>query len=225
MVRKNVVFLRGFMNCRQADDSAARHRQHKLYLRKSENIPGKIMNEDSKKKKSIFYISLSELLDKRMPEIHKGIEKAITYKDYSDVIESIECSLEKHIWGQDTHWRIYAEVDAFPCDDTGRPFGLGGYVLLEEVKGRETVYFQTQMYNSFDEQIVKQEKIKIHYDMLDNNEFVESIIQQTNEFLDQFYDKFMTGADIFVREWRVLKSNSDWSDFLVEWEKEKKKNG
>ena len=179
------------------------------------------MNEDSEKKKSIFYISLSELLDKRMPEIHKGIEKAIACKDYSDVIESIECYLEKHIWGQDTQWRIDAEVDAFPCDDTGRPFGFGGYVLLEEVRGRETVYFKTQMYNSFDETIVTQETIKIHYDMLNDSKFVETLIQQTNEFLNQFYNKFMTGADIFVQEFRVLKSNSDWSDFLVEWEKEK----
>ena len=179
------------------------------------------MNDDSEKKKSLFYISLSELLHRRMPEIHKKVEKAITEKNYEDVIESVECSLEYHSWGQDTQWRIEAEVDAFPCSETGRPFALGGEVFIEEVRGRETVYFKTQMYNSFDKTITKQEKITIHYNMLEDNEFVKSIIQQTNEFLDQFYDKFMIGADIFVREWRILKLDPWWSDILEEYEKEK----
>ena len=167
---------------------------------------------------------MNELLCKRMPEIHKEIEKFISATDYSDVIESVECSLEYHSWGQDTQWRIKAEVDAFPCDETGRPFALGGFVLLEEVRGKETVHFKAQMYNSFDETIPLQESIKIHYDMLDNSEFVKPIIQQTSEFLEQFYDKFIEGASIFVREWRVLKSNNDWSEFLKFWEKKKAEN-
>ena len=172
------------------------------------------MNQDSEKKKSIFYISLNELLYKRMPEIHKEIEKSVSEKGYSDVIENIEYSLEKHIWGQDTQWRIDAEIDSYPSDDNGRPFHFGGYVFLEEVKGRETVFFKTQMHNSFDETIVVQDLIKIHYDMLNDSKFVETIIQQTNEFLDQFYDRFMKGADIFVQKFRVLKSDSNWSDIL-----------
>jgi len=182
------------------------------------------MNEDSEQKKSIFYISLNELLHKRMPKIHKEIERYVSDKDYSDVIESVECDLEYHSWGQDTQWRIYAEVDAYPCEETGRPFSFGGFVFLEEVKGRKTVYFKTQMYNSFDETITKQEKIEIYYDMLNDCEFIKSIIRQTSEFLDQFYDKFVTGADIFVREWRVLKSDSSWTEILELWEKEKTAN-
>ena len=170
------------------------------------------MNKESEKKKSIFYISLNELLHKRMPEIHKEIEKFISTTVYSDVIKSVECSLEYHSWGQDTQWRINAEVDAFPCDETGRPFGLGGFVILEEIRGKETVHFKTQMYNSFDETIPLKESIKIHYDMLDDGEFVEAIIQQTSEFLDQFYDIFIAGAGIFVREFKVLKTDKNWLD-------------
>jgi len=181
------------------------------------------MNEDSEQKKSNFYISLNELLHKRMPEIQKEIEKYISDKDYGDVIESVKCPLEYHCWGQDTQWRIKAEVDAYPCHETGRPFGLGGFVLLEEVRKKETVHFTVQMYNSFDETIPRQETIKIHYDMLNNCEFVKSIIQQTSEFLDQFYDKFVTGADIFVREWRVLRKDDSWSEIIDLWEKEKTK--
>ena len=182
------------------------------------------MNENSEKKQSIFYISLNELLHKRMPEIHKEIEKYVSDKDYSDVIESVECNLEYHSWGQDTQWRIEVEVDAYPCEETGRPFGLGGFVILEEVRRKATVHFKTKMYNSFDETIPLKESIKIYYDMLDNFEFVETIIQQTNEFLDQFYDKFVTGADIFVREFRVLKTDKNWSEIIALGEKEKAEN-
>lgn len=120
------------------------------------------MNENSEKRKSIFYISLNELLNKRMPQIYKEIKKSISIKNYSDVINDIECSLEKHIWGQDTQWRIDTKVDAYPCDETGRPFMFGGFVLLEEVKTRKTVYFKTQMYNSFNEKITEQENLEIH---------------------------------------------------------------
>ena len=179
------------------------------------------MNEDSIKKKSILYISLNNLLCKRMPEIHKEIEKSILDTGYSDIIEKINCYLGNHSWGQNTQWKIDIEVDSYPCDDTGRPFCLGGYVDLEEVKKRETVYFKTQMFNSFDETIAVQDKIKIPYDMFDNSNFVEKIVHQTNDFLDQFYDRFMTGADIFVQEFRILKSDDSWSDILKVYSLEK----
>jgi hypothetical protein len=143
-----------------------------------------------------------------MPEIHKEIEKSISDKNYKNEIESIECSLEKHIWGQDTQWRIDAEAGSYPCDEMGRSFSFGGYVFLEEVKGRETIHFKTQMYNSFDKITTEHKKIAIHYKMLNDKKLIEAIMRQTNEFLDQFYEKFMAEANIFVQKFRVLKSDS-----------------
>lgn len=148
-----------------------------------------------------------------MPEICKRIEEFISDKSYDDVIECMECSIEEHRWGQDTQWRIDAETDSTPCDDSGRPFGIGGFIFLEEVTKREVLFFKVQMYNSFDKKITKQGYLKIHYNKANDKEFVKMLIQQTNIFLDQFYDHFIAGTEIFVPEWRRLK---------IEWEKEYK---
>ncbi|RAV23014.1 hypothetical protein DQG23_02095 [Paenibacillus contaminans] len=65
------------------------------------------------------------------------------------------------------------------------------------------------MYNSFDESTIKKDTIKINYDKVNDYEFIQPFIQETEEFLDQFYNVFMTGSDIFVREWRLAKSEQE----------------
>jgi hypothetical protein len=167
------------------------------------------MIKNSEKKKTIFYLSLKELLSKRMPKIHQKIEKSILTKDYKDVIECVECCIEKPTWGQVTQWRIAVQVDRHPYDEIGRPYVFGGYVHLEEVQGRNSLDFKTQMYNSFDKSFTIQDTVKIHQDMLNDNEFVELIIEHTTEFLNQFHEKFMESADVFTQEWRVAKIKWD----------------
>jgi hypothetical protein len=156
-------------------------------------------------KNSILYNSLNELSLNRMPEICKRIERFVSDKGYSDVIEKINCSLEKHLFGQDTQWRIDAEVDDYPYDETGHPFGIGGFIFLEDVAERKTVFFKTQMYNSFDKTIEQQHEVEIDYDKANDMEFVETLMRQTSIFLDQFYDRFTGGAEVFIQEWRKLE--------------------
>ena len=170
------------------------------------------MNQDSKieVRKSILYNSLNELLRKKMPAICRDIEKAISDRNYTDVMNNIVCLLETHIWGQDTQWRVEAEVECYPCHESGRPFAIGGFVFLEEVAGQKIIHFKTQMYNSFDESTIKKkDTIKINYDKVNDYEFIQPFIQETEEFLDQFYNIFMKGSDIFVREWRLAKSEQE----------------
>lgn len=168
------------------------------------------MNQDSEieVRKSLLYNSLNELLRNRIPAIFEEIEKTIADKNYRDVIENIEYTLENHPWGQATQWRMDATIDSHPYDESGRPFGFGGFVHLEEVARRKILHFKIQMYNDFDK-TTKKDTTKIPYDKVNDNEFIKPFIQETKDFLDQFYDKFVTGAEIFVRGWKVAKAEWD----------------
>ncbi len=157
-------------------------------------------------RQSHFYTEINELLRQRLPIILSLIKQTLlSQNDPNKNQLEVCCILERHLWGQDTQWRIEVDFENYEngyAEETSRPHSIGGFVMLEEVRGKQILYCQYgRFYNSFknDKTEIKDDTTmfdeQIAYTELENKSLTTERLDRINLFLDSLHKRLIDGID------------------------------
>lgn len=156
-------------------------------------------------RQSHFYTEINKLLRQQLPTILSLIKQTLLKQNNPNKNQlKVYCTLERHLWRQATQWRIEVDFENYEngYDETLRPYSIGGFVMLEEVRGKQILYCDYgRFYNTFKNDKTELEDNlpifdeQIAYTELENQSLTTERLNKINLFLDSFHDRFIDGID------------------------------